>query len=511
MPSSYPYTQHPIKPVAITSPTGGFGELITADLEPRLQVDAVYGVDTSDVQTFEASGGQATASDGLFTCSTGTTDGAYAVIRSKRVIRYRPGQASLYRFAAKFTAGVANSLQAAGAFNSCDGLFVCYYGAEFGVMLRQPGRNSIQRLTITGAAAGAETITVTLNDVDFTFATGGALTTAQLAELVAEQSTDPYTGWTGTQAQHTGTAVTFVQDTPATTAGAFTFASTGAATGTFAEIQEGSANTMTEASGAFVPQASWNIDVMDGSKSPDNPSGMSMGVGEDIDPTKLTVYAIQQTYLGAGAITFYVMTPDGVWIPVHRFERSGIASVPSNRNPTLRVGWIAASLGSTTALEVAGASAAAFIEGDDFEQIRNPFCVDASATATTTETTALVIRVRSEYGNTVNQRELVPIRFAVGSETASRLVRARLYLNPTLAGNITYAQQSGTSVDVSTTATTRTGGQLLASILVGGSTGRDVLMRDDDIRIGPGDVLAITLQTSTATSASTASISWAEN
>lgn len=80
----------------------GFGDPLAAPITPRIQVDAVYGVVSTDLETLTSGGGAVSEADATFTLSSGTGSGDYAVLRSRRVCRYRPGQASRFRFTAAF-------------------------------------------------------------------------------------------------------------------------------------------------------------------------------------------------------------------------------------------------------------------------------------------------------------------------------------------------------------------------------------------------------------------------
>ena len=109
--------------VSLASPLSAFGELMIADNTPLVQVDAVYGLRTTDMDTVVGNGGAVTSADKLFVCSSGATSGGYASARSSRGFRYRPGQAGCARFTALFdkTGAVANNTQRAG--------FLCHEGS----------------------------------------------------------------------------------------------------------------------------------------------------------------------------------------------------------------------------------------------------------------------------------------------------------------------------------------------------------------------------------------------
>lgn len=487
---------------SIADPLTAFNELLVAEPLPRVQIDAAYGLLTTDIETRTSLSGAATAANALFDVQTGTTSGAYAVLRSRRVVRYRPGQGCAIAITARFTAGVAQSLQLAGAFTATDGLFFGFNGTTFGYMRRIPGAIAIWRLTVTVGATGAETITVRLNGVNFTVAAAGALSTTATAQLIAAR-VGGYTGWTSSVSPTSnGATVTFLQEVAAATVGTFTLTSTGGATGTFAEIQAGAPN---DNNAGFVARASWNVDTLDGSNSASNPSGMLL------DPTKLNVYQIVYPYLGAGTIVLRVMTPDRRWTTVHVDRYPNAYNVPSMRNPSLRVGWIAASLGSTTNLTVQGASAAGFVQGR-YASLRDPVGISTIiASVSGTENAWVLLRNRAEFGSTVNQRQLLPLISNLAVETTARIVRARYVLNPTLSGTVNwqYVNQSTSSVEFATpTGITITGGTQVGAFAA--ATNQSLALDTLDLRMEPGDVLAVALQTASSTATANVSLNWHE-
>ncbi len=487
--------------VDLIGPLTAFGELQTAAPTPRVQIDGVYGILQTDVQTLtDGVSGAVTAVGNLFSLSTGTTAGGYAVIRSRRIVRYRPGQGCRLLFTALYSTPVTTSLQLAGGFTAADGLFFGYNGTAFGIMRRVPGAVAIYRLTLTTGSAGAENVTVTLNGVPFVVAVGVASTTV-LAQALASSSV--YTGWVSVVSPTAdGVTVTFLQNVPAAAAGAFTLTSTGTAAGTFAQIQAGAAN---DNNAGFVAQTAWNVDRLDGSNGALNPSGMLL------DPTKLNIFEIAYPYLGAGTIRFGVMTPSGALVTVHQIQYPNSATVTTMKNPALRSGWLVASLGSTTNLTVRGASAAGFVQGLQ-ETMRDPNGVSTIAAVTATEGAFLLIRSRAEFASVVNQRQVLPYNLGLTVETANRIVRARVVLNPTITGTITwgYVSQTRSSVEFATpAAVTISGGTAVAfSAAVTNST---LNLRDLDLRMEPGDVLAVALQTASSTATANVSLNWQED
>lgn len=481
----------------------GFRDFVVAEASPRVQIDAVCGVVGTDVEPITSGAGSISVESSTFVLDSGAGAGDFATIRSKRVVRYRPGQASRYRFTAAFapTSDPA-AFQGAGAFTATDGLLVLQLGGAIGVCRRIPGAAAIWRLTISSGTGGAETVTITLDGVDFPVAVGGATTAAELGAALAAET---YTGWTSAASPTAnGVTVTWVQGLPTATGTDFTLASAGDAAGTFAEVQAGVANSYAD----FRPQDEWSEDPLDGT----GPSGFTL------DPSKLNVYQIDHTHLGTGPIEWSVVGENGQWIKFHREPLVNRRETASQNNPTYRLGWFSARGILAESVEVRGASAAGFVCGPVESSLRNPFGASViNFTATTTSRVAIALRLRGEYAGYANQRDLIALAATAATETSNRTLRLDLVLNPTLPSPLvwSYVDQDLSAVEIakpgSSSPVTYTGGNLLASIPIGSGAGTTFPLADLGIRLDIGDVLVLALATATSTGNSAAGITWRED
>jgi hypothetical protein len=420
----------------IAGPLSAFGELRTIQPTPRFQIDATYGLRASDHFTLTALTGSVTESDAVFTLATGIGAGASAELTSRRFVRYRPGEGVVIDVTASFPPGVANCNRYAGGMNATEALVFARRGTEFGILRRIAGKQTIQRLTITAAANGAQNMTITINGSAVVVASGGALATVALtAQRIATVGVFP--GWDATS---NGATVTFVTQSAGVTAGAFSFASTGAATGTFASIVVGVAND--DVTG-FVPQSEWNVDRLDGGDDERNPSGVTLADAGDPSETllridRLNVFQVVFPYLGVGSIRWRIMLPSGKLQTIHTLHYPGSAAVPTMVNPTLRGGWRIQSDGSTTNETLTGICSAGFVDGYTLPS-RNPQGIPGTLTASVdvTETVVLLIRVARTFpfaatGERLNLREVYPNAYAAATATANRVLSIRMALNPTL-------------------------------------------------------------------------------
>jgi len=410
-----------------------FGEAIAIPITPVLQLDGLYGLDPRQFETFTATGGAATTTNTLMQCSTGTSIGGYGVIRSARAVRYRPGQGAVSRFTAKFSPGVAGYTQRAGFFAQEQALQVGYDGEQFGVLLQNGGKAYISNFTITAAATGTGNITITLDDVD----TVVAITSADTIATVARKIAAAFSGNSNWIVEYSGTKVCFLATAVGPKAGAFNFTDTGTTgvTATITNPQAGVAHTDT-----WIPQQSFNIDTLDGN----GPSTVN------IDPTKLNVFQINFRWLGAGELRFAMENPlNGDMIFFHHIHYSNQNIDVHIDNPSLKIGYVAASLGgSGTNVVVEGASMMGGIEGL-IQTTKLPTAASVSSDpnpnlGANTYHHALTIHNRLVYSGKINTREVLikNINASFGTNPAGESVTVLLFYNFDGLPDLNYTTQS---------------------------------------------------------------------
>jgi hypothetical protein len=493
--------------VAISRPVTAFGEMRATHVSPVVQIDAVYGLQ-DNVETFiDVSPGTGTVgtTNGNFQCTTGVGVGGYGVIRSRRAVRYRPGQGLFGRWTAGFDTPTALSLQGAGLFNSTNGFFVGHDGAnDFGVMHRTGGRHEIRTLTVSAAATGAETATVTLNSVAYAIpVTSGSIvhnTNEISAWLNANQ-----TVWEAYQ--NDGTVVLFGLGV-GPLAGTYSLANGGGGetiAGTIAQDGAGVANTET-----WTNQGSFSEDQLDGTGS----SGMT------IDPTKGNVYECDVQYLGYGNVEMQIENPlTGRFFIFHKFQFANARTEPTLLNPSFKVGWIAASLGSTTDLTVFGGSALGAIDGKlhPFRRPRSHSYQRGSVGATLTSVFA--IRIRSAYRGVVQLSEVLP-KIAFVSPDGSKACEVSFLLNPVFSGeqDWTYIDETDSIAEYDQTGTTFSDtGDVIASFVVAGGISSSLNFKDlaesslNPVHLERGDTICIAAKiVGGAGNNVTASLTWLE-
>lgn len=434
--------------VNINSPLTAFGELSVDMICPTVQIDAIYGVLNTDVETF-TSGGSATVSDGLFTCQSGTGSADYGVLRSKRIVKYRPGQGTICRYTAMFTSGVADSLQLAGLFSSNCGLWFGYNGADFGICRRSKGLFEVQKLTISTGATSNNNVDITLNGVTTTI----ALTNSSAQENAYEIASTSFTGW---ETQQIDDTVIFNYLLPQPLAGSFTYdpLSSGSSA-SFSEITNGVVNELN-----WTLQTAWNVDRCDGTNGSNNPSGFNL------DTTKLNVYQICFKYLGAGGLDFFVENNNtNRMILVHQIKYSNLNTVPSLINPNMPIGWSSSNSGNTTNLTVKGASAMGATHGK-IVYFRNPRSYSNTRTSvSTTELNIFTLKNLGMFVGKINQRELIPEKLILANESNKpAIINVRIDASLSGVQNYQYIEENESSTIVESTSSNVTNGRVVFSV-----------------------------------------------
>jgi len=479
-----------------------YGELAVEIHTPTVQIDSVYGILNSDHEVFQDGTGSFAGvnSDRTFEVTSGTDLGGFGTIRSVRAVRYRPGQGALGRFSAAFDANaVPLSTQLAGMFVADNGLFFGYDGTSFGINRQTDGANEIQTLTITGADGTGGTAVVTLDGVPTNVTlTGGGTVQSNAAQIAATT----FTGWDARQVDDT--VIFFSTVGVGNRIGTFSYVAPVNGTGTFTETTQGADNVNN-----WVPQASWNLDVLDGSGGASNPSGMLL------NPHVLNVYGIAYQWLGAGCLDFKVMNPEtSQFIVVHRIQYSNADNlVPSLTNPALKLGWAAASLGSTgTSLTVIGSSASGFVQGPIITR-RNPRAFSNTKIGIgTTSTNILSVRLGTTFGPFTNQQEIFPLIVTAAVEGA-KPAQLSVLLNPTVGGtrNFQYLEEGNSAIEVDTAGTTVTGGKKLLSLALAKDGSTIINLKDLNFIMEAGDTLVVAMSALSGTTEVAASFTWIED
>lgn len=476
-----------------------FGENISIPVNPVFQLDGLYGLDPQLFETFTGTftgnPGTATTTDTLMQVTTDANGiGSYGVIRSRRAVRYRPGQGALGRFTAKFSTGVAGYTQRAGFFTQEQAVQVGYDGESFGVLRQNGGKAHIEVLTVTATAT--ETVQVELDGVS----TGVAILSTDTNQEAAVKIADAFAGNTSWIVETYDDKVCFLATSVGPKAGAFSYTGTSA---TLTTQQAGVADT-----NLWTPQAEFNQDTLDG-------KGLSKVT---IDPQKLNVYQINFRWLGAGEIRYAIENPtNGDMIHFHHEHYSNRNTDVHIDNPSLKIGYVAASLGGDgTSIVVEGASMMGAIEGL-INTTKLPTATFRESTANLNSNTWYHVLTAANsvvYRGKINTREII-LKNINAAFSGTGPVTVALILNPTgLADTREFnsINEFSSVYTSNTTSVVTLGDQRLMYIfdVEAGGSGTQVL-EDLRIAIPPGNEVAVLVRSSQQITRNAISMSWIED
>lgn len=429
------------------------------------------------------------------TASTGAGAGGYGVVRSRRVVRYRPGQGALARFTAMFSTPLANYTQRAGFFAQEQALMIGYNGTSFGILRANGGKAHIETLVITAPSAGAETVTVTLNGTAFNVPVSGTTIAGNAVSL----ANATYAGWIVYQS---GSSVTFLSMTLGPKSGTFSVSTSGGGTfaGTMSAAQAGVNQTE-----VWTPQANWNIDRLDGT----GPSGVTL------NPQTLNVFQINFRWLGAGEMRFAIENPStGDMMFFHHIHFSNANTTVHLDNPSLKIGYAVADLlgSGTGSVSASGGSMLGAIEGL-IQTTEYPTAATGSRTTNMNTGSIyhiLTIRNNTTGANKINTREIICEKLAIGATAASSAACfIYLYLSPTYSTTPYYEPVSSFS-SKSTTEATLTGNPIAVFTT---TTGAPNTIDLDQLRIvlPAGQTLAIGISSTATLQRADAALTYVED
>lgn len=411
-----------------------FGENLAIPLTPKIQADAVYGLDPREFETFRfSSSGIATNGNSRFRVGAGTDANSYGVIRSTNFLRYRPGQGAVCRFTAGFSSNPVGFTQRAGLFNQEQAIQIGYASTngKFGVLRANGGKAHIQSFTFSTLADG--NVTVTLNGTVFTDVTLNAGNIAGNIALLVQGLVSQAAFTARYVVEYDQTRIKFLATSLGPQNG--TFNATSNATITFTNTTNQTGVSQTE---YWTFQEDFNLDKLDG-------TGYS---GVTLDPSKLNVYQINFRWLGAGEIRYAIENPNnGDMMFFHHEHYTNKNEFPHIDNPSLKVGYVAANLGSPTSgvVTCTGASFLGAIEGI-VERTRLPYSVTATRTDSMNNPGSLYhlvsLKNKLVYQNKINTRDLIVSRLTGSVNTTGSPAVIYLYYNPTITNYLRWTTQS---------------------------------------------------------------------
>jgi len=211
-----------------------------------------------------------------------------------------------------------------------------------------------------------------------------------------------------------------------------------------------------------IEQADFNGDKMDGSLGLSNLSNMHF------DPSKLNVFWIDLQWLGGGRVRFGMLSEDGSRVTLHSVRNANALTGPYMMTATLPVRAEQFNSGvSASPSRLKVVCCTVHTEGEvvpDRKRRTNKYAGRVSATGVTTEVPIMSGRTAPTFNGVPTRKVTIPALFSAYVKTNA--VRLNLYKNATLTG-ASFAQVPGSAVEVDTSASAISGGDLMLSWVLG--------------------------------------------
>ena len=492
--------------VNIASPQSAFGEILTVQPTPCIQMEFVYGINLDTVTTFTILGASITSAQnsGCVDLLAAGTTGSQAVVKSTRLIAYRPGQGSDNKFTAAFiSGGVTGSTQIAGPFTPGNGFAVGYNGADFGFLRRYAGLQGVYSVNITGAAVGAGNAYVQLNGstVVVPFIAGSITSLASQLSITNFYITADTFGW---QCTSSGSTLTFLDRAANLTTGTFSITGTSGFAAGGSIVTPGAVPTE-----QWIKQTEWNVDVMDGTGSSNNPSGVLL------DPKKGNIYDIVYQYLGFGQMQLRIVDPNtGLFTIVNNVKYSNLNVFPNVRNPNFPGTYYVSSTSNTSPVLLRGVSYYGNVQGIIRRLGPKYSSIGTKAINSSALFNVVTIRNNITNYNVANYSEI----FISFTNIAGFNMGNNTYMTFTLLRNAQLADtnfqlvNSSSFVSFDTNGTLITGGIAIFSFLITNTGSNQVIdMTPLDVVVVPGETLTLAASSNDTSSNAVGGFSWIEN
>lgn len=198
-----------------------------------------------------------------------------------------------------------------------------------------------------------------------------------------------------------------------------------------------------------VTQASWNLDVMDGS----GPSGVT------IDWTKLQLFLIDFEWLAAGRVRMYIIVA-GKLHPIHEFLAANVLDKVYMSTPNLPLRYQIVATGSSAASTMEAICGTVISEGgvSALGVLRHKSTGGTHVDANTQDTLYAIVGMRLK--STHLGAQIKVIAASIAEHQGGKHLEWLLLWNPTVAGTPTWANETNSAIQTFTgaTANTVTGG-----------------------------------------------------
>jgi hypothetical protein len=398
--------------VGIRDPISAFGEVLTANLSPSVQIEFSAGLPLNDITIYQNS---TTNTDYSFTDSIATIQasgtGSYVELSSQDFTKYKPGQGIDSRFTTVFEECTGTNAFA-GMFTSEDSITFGYYVDDdpvtssliqnkFAIRYQSHGLQQINELSLTGPATANGTISLTFDTTLINVAVLNGDTAAKVSFSIVSEiekvlNLNTY-GWRGiyftTQTTATPTSYNINLIRRYSKTGNIPITINTGGTGitlTNAVLVNGRSpiNKYFIKSGI----TGTNVELWNGDRCSDqgslqqnyihNPSGFRH------NPQLGNVYRITYQYLGFGNITMFIEQPEtSFFIPVHQIKYANTSTITNFGDPSFNVGIVIDKVNDTSLTTLKTPSLSIYVQGlavpsPIYRSYGNTITINGSYTAT---------------------------------------------------------------------------------------------------------------------------------
>ena len=435
------------------------------------------------------SAGIITTRDSLLSLSNQAGINDYALLRTKHVLKYRPGQSAISAFTCIFDIPANNTQQLAGVMNSHGCFAFGYNGLNFGIYHRNRGyhHSCYLKILMTGNPQAGQKCKylITLDDLQFIkeIVIPEAPTAAKIAWLLSKNTYHNAQFIT----RQCDDKVYFISEYAGHRVGKYSFSSMdstcsiyltgGSISGTFETVIIGKASTET-----WHGQNEWNVDRMDG-------YGLS---GEILNPLMGNVYKIEYQWLGFGQITFRIETKyDGRLNNVHKIRYCNSHVDTSQINPSMYQFYQVCSKDAAKQLTIKAGSASGFVYGDDHHHYIHR-CFGKNINVNTSEP-VYVMTLAMNYVFKGLSSEIEAKLTSLSCVCANGTLLLKIFKNSDVTNGTNYQQISTESAIIVDTGATRfSGGTLIMEKIITNSS-NNIDISNMGIIITPYDTLTFVL------------------
>ena len=266
-------------------------------------------------------------------------------------------------------------------------------------------------------------------------------------------------------------------------------------------------------------QASWNVDVCDGSGSAANPSGFSWS-------NKANPYPMQIRYPYLGDVKFYVQDPNtGRWVLFHIIKYAGSSAVPQLRNPSLQFWAQTFNVAGVTNETMYVTCMAVFVNGPlIFNGPTYGTSNKKAAVASGTETVVLSLRNATSYNGLTNQSSVRLRSLTFVGDNGTGTVQFNVRVGATVGGTPAFAAILGSTADNGITltsanstistdvaGTTASAGVIKFNAHVPRQAGYVFDLTPFNLTINPGEIWSFTANPAGAATDCAVSVNWQED